>query len=158
MKLTGGPIAEEQQHVLTEFVADQPGNRRDLGLADTLSLRVGEGDVEDLYSSEARNTFGEGRQFDARRLASHSQADLANYALEVQYFLEQSSEDVCSRIRLGGEEPLDAVLDVDGIVAIADRHLVLLQAESRGIVFESPLQGQSRATARCTGVLLATKE
>ncbi len=71
VKLTGGPIAEEQQHVLTEFVADQPGNRRDLGLVDTLSLRVGEGDAENLYSSEARNTFGEGRQFDAGSAAKN---------------------------------------------------------------------------------------
>ena len=92
MELVGGCVAEEQQHVLAEFVADPLGDSYNLGLADSVGVcvgvRAGERDVEDSHTGEARDPFGEGRQFDAGAVSGFSQAELANFALEVQDFPE----------------------------------------------------------------------
>ncbi len=92
VELVGGSVAEEQQHVLAEFVADPLGDSYNLRLADSVGVcvgvRAGERDVEDLHTGEARDPFGDGRQFDAGSVAGLIQAELANFALEVQDFPE----------------------------------------------------------------------
>ena len=118
VKLAGGGVGENEEQVFAEVVGDQPCRVGDVALAHTVGLRRVEGDVEDVDAVEHRDARGGGGQGRVARRESN----VACRRAEVQNLDEQRADLASPLGRRGGEDAHDAVLHLNGVVTISDRH------------------------------------